>query len=140
MRSWMWAGMPPPVSAMRTSSQRSSARVDTVITPLPLLPPSVWSAMAWAALTRMLRNTWLSSPGRQLSRGRSSARRVSTSATYFHSLRLTVMVLSRARLMSTRVLSSVPGWENSRMARTMVATRSTPSRVCSMVPGISASR
>ena len=88
----------------------------------------------------MLRMTWLNSPGRHGTGGSVASKSVTSSATYFHSVVATVSVLSIARLRSRGVFSVVPGCENSFIARTIFATRETPSSDCWMALGISCVR
>ena len=54
-------------------------------------------------------------------------RSISDFAPCFHSLRLTAKVFSMARLRSTATFSRSPGWENSFIAKTILATCPTPS-------------
>ena len=95
--------------------------------------------IACAAFTTMLSTTWLNSAGEQCTDGRLASRSISTSATYFHSLLATVMVLWIARFRSVAVFSRA-GCENSFMARTILATRSTPSSDWLSARGISSLR
>ena len=67
--------------------------------------------------------TWLNSPAWQSTKGNSGSKWVCISATYFHTLRATVMVVSMAWLMSINFFSSNPGCEKSFMARTILVTR-----------------
>ena len=101
---------------------------------MPRSPSEVASSIAWAALTTRLRKTWLMSPPSQMD-GRQLGEVVLTSAMYLYSLAATTSVLRSAWLMSDGALSVVGGWANSRMARTMVATRWTPSVARSKAPG-----
>jgi len=80
------------------------------------------------------------SAGWQTTGGNERSRSVTMSATYFHSLRATVMVVSITWLRSADIFSSRPGWAKSFMARTILEMRSTPSSVCSMATGISDTR
>src|SRR5579883_1453821 len=96
IRPRIFSGIPAPVSWTRTSTQSRCRWVLTVMVPLPLLPSPTTSAMAWVALMIKFNMTWLNSPARQGTGGRFGSNRVTTSATYFHSLRATVIVLSIA--------------------------------------------
>ena len=73
-------------------------------------------------------------------RGSDGSKSVSILATYFHSFRATVIVLSIAWFKSNKTISFVPGCENSFIALTRVETRVTPSKVWSIAFGISSSR
>src|ERR1022692_3761517 len=123
---WIASGMPPPVSLTRISANSPFFRVEITMAPLPpdFLTPS---AIAWVAFTIRLRITWLNSPTIHGTGGISGSKSVVRSATYFHSLRDTRMVLSIAWWMSAGTFSAGPGCENRFMARTILATRSTPS-------------
>src|ERR1035441_6978870 len=132
------SGMPHPVSLIETVTQSSSSLVFTWI--LPFTPLTfITVPMACAALTRRLRNTWFKSARWHTTGGR-SPKSVSTSATYFNSLRATVRVSSIALFRSAATFSVWPGWANAFIARTMVAIRSTPLNDCSRALGISAPR
>ena len=67
------------------------------------------ASMACAALTIRFRSTWFRSPGRQVMGGKSSARSVTASATYFHSFLEIVKVFSMAPLTSMLCVSSPSG-------------------------------
>ena len=95
--------------------------------------------MACAAFTIRFRNTWLSSLILQVTCG-SESKRVSTVAMYLYSLVATISVVSMARLMSAALCSLASGCANSFIARTMPATRPTPSSVRSKAFGTSTPR
>jgi hypothetical protein len=135
----MASGMPPPVSLTRISAKSPCLRVPMRMAPLPP-EPFTTSAIACAAFTIRLRITWLNSPATHGTGGMPGSKSVVRSATYFHSLRDTRIVLSMAWWMSIGIFSAGPGCENRFMARTIPATRSTPSCICAMALGISPRR
>ncbi len=119
--------MPPPVSAMLIRTVSSWAAVRIVIVPRSPESP-ITSPIACAALTMRFSTTWLMSPRLQTTVG-SSPSSHATSATYLYSLVATMRVFSITAFRSTGERSAVGGWPNSRIARTIVATRCTPSTV-----------
>src|SRR3990172_6179669 len=136
--SRMASGIPVPVSEMATTASSPSRRVVTRI--LPRLPvPLTASPMAWAALITMFNTTWFRSPAWHVMGGR-SPKVGSTSATYLYSFRAISSVACMERLRSVATISFRSGWANSFMARTMVATRSTPWSVLWIAPGTSSRR
>src|ERR1039457_1267885 len=94
--------------------------VEMVMVPLGPFVPALLAAIAWAALTMRFSITWLNSPAMHDTGTRLGSSCVTTSATYFHSFRATVMVVLMAWLRSTRHFSFPPGCENSFMARTIL--------------------
>lgn len=130
--------MPQPSSWISIIAWSPSQRVRTVITPLASASRSR-SSIACAALTTMLRNTWLSSFSWHTTVG-SSPRSVRTSATYLYSLRATASVVSSARLMSAATCSGCATYANSFIARTIDDTRSRPNIARETAIGICSDR
>src|SRR5581483_679816 len=134
------SGMPRPVSETRISTFAPTCRVVMRMVPFAPARPLIASAIVCAALTSRFKITWLNSPGRQGTAGKAGSKSVTTSATYFHSLRATVIVVWMALFTSVSTFSAVPGCENSFIALTIAATRLTPSSDCCNALGISVFR
>ncbi len=137
IRSRASTGMPTPVSLMPITIWPSAWEVRTVITPGAPVLSAAW--MAWAALTRRLRNTWLRSPLWHRNIG-SSSNSVLSSAKRRYSGRATTAAVCTSLLRSARPFSRFSGRLKALTACTISPTRLMPSRQRSRAFGISAVR